>query len=120
MRAKDDRRLSGIAAVAGGLVVFGCLLYLLVRAVTGYDLADTLTSPGEDVVVRDRATLWPWIAAALLGAGALTFAWLRDRATAKGRTSAEARAHAAEAERDALRDKLAHERDRLRDEVSTE
>jgi diguanylate cyclase (GGDEF)-like protein len=120
MRARDDRRISDFVAVAGGVVLAACLGYLLVRALTGYDLADTLASPGEDVVVRDRATLWPWVAGALLGAVALTAGWLLGRADGRGRAAAEARADELRAERDELSDKLGRERSERRDEVSKE
>ena len=103
MRAEDDRRIVDVVAVVGGLVLLGCLLYLLVRAVTGYDLADTLASPGEDVVIEDRATLWPWVAGSLLGAAALIGAWLHGRAAARGRLAAEDRARRLKAERDLLK-----------------
>src|SRR4051794_14319259 len=109
MRARDDRRARDLAAIAGVLVLLGCIAYLLVRALTGYDLADTLASPGDDVVVEHRATLWPWLAGLLLGTALLTAAWFAGRRAALGRKATEERARAAESERRELEGKLRSE-----------
>src|SRR3954469_2515094 len=110
MRAKDDRRVTDLLAGVGGLLLLGCLLYLLVRALTGYDLADTLSSPGEDVVITDRAVLWPWVVGSLLGLGAVAASWWLGRRAAAGRVAAEERGRRLAAERDGLASSLEHER----------
>ncbi len=127
MPPRKDVSSRDILVVVGALAMLGTLAYLLVRALTGYDLADAATTPGADVIIRDRLTLLPWVSGALLGGLAVLVGWwLTRRAVAGDRTEAEERARALEAERDrviAQRDQVARERDEAaqqRDRVAQE
>ncbi|MGI8593845.1 MAG: HD domain-containing phosphohydrolase [Solirubrobacteraceae bacterium] len=123
---RKDVSSRDILVAVGALVMLGTLVYLLVRALTGYDLADAATTPGTDVIIRDRATLLPWVIGALLGGLAVLVGWWLTRAAAAGRAGAEERARALEAERDRIaqeRDQASQQRDQVvqeRDAVAQE
>ena len=127
MPPRKDVSSRDILVAVGALAMLGTLAYLLVRALTGYDLADAANTPGADIIIRDRVTLLPWVSGALLGGLAVLVGWwLTRRAVAGDRTEAEERARALEAERDrviAQRDQVARERDEAaqqRDQVARE
>ncbi len=121
---RKDVSSRDILVAVGALAMLVAVVYLLVRALTGYDLADIVTSP-TDVVVREQATLLPWVIGALLGGLAVVVGWwLTRQAAVAGSAGAEERARALEAERDrvaAQRGQVAQQRDQAaqqRDEVA--
>ncbi len=81
---KEVARTDVVVAV-GALVLLASLAYLLVRAFMGYDLVDSLRTPGREAVVADREEMWPWALAALIGGVLVTSGWWRHRAAAAGR-----------------------------------
>ena len=124
MPPRKDVSSRDILVAVGALALLGTLVYLLVRALSGYDLADSVTSPNTDVV--PRSTLLPWVIGALLGGLAVLVGYWLSRAAAAGRAAAEERARALEAQRDRVaqqRDQVTQQRDqfaRERDQVAQE